>query len=474
MKKNIVYNILLSFTNILFPLISFPYAARVLGPKGIGEVQFVMSFAQYFSIFAAIGIPIYGVREIAKVRDSPAKLSSTFLSLSTLFFIASVAVSCIYFLIVCLHPYFSSNQHYYIIAGILVFLSFSYTDWYYSGIEAFHKITIRSIVVKSISLALLYTFVKNSNDIYNYLWISIFSILGNQVYNFVDIYFNLAIKKPVLNFAEHIKPMLLIFGATIASSIYTLWDTIILYFLTSPEVVGYYTVSTKLTKLIIPVITAIGGALIPSITYYYNNQQIDEAKAFLRSSLDVTIFTTIPVTVGLMTLAPELIFTFAGNEFAPSVLTMQIMSVLPIIIGLGHLLSFQWLIPFGKNKAVFIAMLIGLAVSILSNLVLIPIYLDKGAALSAVITECIVCAAYYYYLKSESSISINKRLLFQTVFSSLLFIPIILLVRLTTDNNIVICILSIFTCVASYSLLQFFVFKNFEVFKSLLFKRINE
>jgi O-antigen/teichoic acid export membrane protein len=51
MRKNIIYNILLSLTNILFPLISFPYAARILGPKGIGEVQFVMSFAQYFSIF---------------------------------------------------------------------------------------------------------------------------------------------------------------------------------------------------------------------------------------------------------------------------------------------------------------------------------------------------------------------------------------------------------------------------------------
>ena len=474
MRKNIIYNILLSLTNILFPLISFVYVARILGPKGIGEVQFVMSFAQYFSIFAAIGIPIYGVREIAKVRDSPAKLSSTFLSLSTLFFLTSVVMTVLYFLIVSIHPYFSNNQPYYIVAGILVFLSFSYTDWYYSGIEAFHKITIRSIVVKSISLALLYTFVKTSSDIYNYLWISIFSILGNQVYNFLDIYLHLEIKKPVLSFSEHIKPLLLIFGATIASSIYTLWDTIILYFLTSPEIVGYYTVSTKLTKLIIPVITAIGGALIPTISYYYNKQQIDQAKTFLRSSLDVTIFITIPVTVGLMTLAPELIDTFAGKEFSPSILSMQIMSVLPIIIGIGHLLSFQWLIPFGKNKAVFVAMLVGLVVSMLSNLLLIPIYLDKGAAISAVITECIVCAAYYYYLRSERTISINKRLVFQTIFSSLLFIPIILLVRLTSDNNIVICILSIFTCVASYSLLQFFVFKNFEVFKSLLFKRINE
>ena len=119
MRKNIIYNILLSLTNILFPLISFVYVARILGPTGIGEVQFVMSFAQYFSIFAAIGIPIYGVREIAKVRDSPAKLSSTFLSLSTLFFLTSVVMTVLYFLIVFIHPYFSNNQPYYIVAGIL-------------------------------------------------------------------------------------------------------------------------------------------------------------------------------------------------------------------------------------------------------------------------------------------------------------------------------------------------------------------
>jgi len=471
MRKNIIYNILLSLTNILFPLISFPYAARILGPTGIGEVQFVMSFAQYFSIFAAIGIPIYGVREIAKVSDSPAKLSSTFLSLSTLFFLTSVVMTVLYFLVVFFHPFFSNNQAYYIIAGILVFLSFSYTDWYYSGIEAFHKITIRSIVIKTISLALLYTFVKTSNDIYNYLWISIFSILGNQVYNFIDIYFHLEIKKPGFSFEPHIKPLLLIFGATIASSIYTLWDTIILYFLTTPEIVGYYTVSSKLTKLIIPVITAIGGALIPTITYHYSNQQIETAKSYLKSSLDVTIFTTIPVTVGLMTLAPELIYTFAGEAFKPGIITMQIMSILPIVIGLGHLLSFQLLIPFGQNKAVFVSMLIGLAVSIVANLVLVPLFLDKGAAISAVITETLVCAAYYYHISAENKFKIHYNLLYQTIISSLVFVPIIAGIRMAFDNPIVICILSIFTCVLAYSILQFFVFKNVGVFKSIIQKR---
>jgi O-antigen/teichoic acid export membrane protein len=248
-------------------------------------------------------------------------------------------------------------------------------------------------------------------------------------------------------------------------------DTIILYFLTSPEIVGYYTVSTRLTKLIIPVITAVGGALIPAITYHYSNQQIETAKSFIKSSLDVTIFTTIPVTVGLMALAPELIYTFAGEAFKPGILTMQIMSVLPIVIGFGHLLSFQLLIPFGQNKAVLVSMLIGLAVSITANLVLIPMFLDKGAAISAVITETIVCAVYYFHLSAENKFKIHYNLLYQTIISSLVFVPIIMGLRLAFDNSIVICILSIFTCVIAYSILQFYVFKNLEVFKSLIHKR---
>ena len=65
MKKNYFYNLLLSVVNILFPILSFPYASHILGPVGIGKVQFVISFAQYFALLAAIGIPIYGIKETA-------------------------------------------------------------------------------------------------------------------------------------------------------------------------------------------------------------------------------------------------------------------------------------------------------------------------------------------------------------------------------------------------------------------------
>jgi hypothetical protein len=98
-------------------------------------------------------------------------------------------------------------------------------------------------------------------------------------------------------------------------------------------------------------------------------------------------------------------------------------------------------------------------------------FLDKGAAISAVITETIVCAAYYFHLNTDNKFKIHYNLLYQTLISSLVFVPLIMGVRMAFDNPIVICILSIFTCVLAYSILQFFVFKNAGVFKSIIQKR---
>ena len=110
MRKNIVYNILLSLSNILFPLVSFPYAARILGPNGIGEAQFIFSYAQYFALFAALGIPVYGIKEIAKANNDPVATKSTFFSLSALFFITSIIASALYLASILLIPYFEPHQ----------------------------------------------------------------------------------------------------------------------------------------------------------------------------------------------------------------------------------------------------------------------------------------------------------------------------------------------------------------------------
>lgn len=74
-KFNYIMNSILTLSSIIFPLITFPYVSRILNPVGMGKISFATSVIIYFSMFAQLGIPTYGIRACAKVRDDKAKLS---------------------------------------------------------------------------------------------------------------------------------------------------------------------------------------------------------------------------------------------------------------------------------------------------------------------------------------------------------------------------------------------------------------
>lgn len=77
LKLNFIMNALLTMSSFIFPLITFPYVSRILLPVGTGKVSFTTSVVSYFALFARLGIPTYGIRACAKVRDDKEALSKT-------------------------------------------------------------------------------------------------------------------------------------------------------------------------------------------------------------------------------------------------------------------------------------------------------------------------------------------------------------------------------------------------------------
>ena len=77
-KKNIALNTAYQMFNLFFPFVTAPYLSRVLGADGIGIYSFTNSIATFFTMFATIGIWVYGTREIARVRDNKVELSRLF------------------------------------------------------------------------------------------------------------------------------------------------------------------------------------------------------------------------------------------------------------------------------------------------------------------------------------------------------------------------------------------------------------
>ena len=108
-QKNIFYNVLLAISQVLFPLITFPYLARVLGPENIGLYNFSESYARYFALVAALGISVYGVREIAKKQDQPKALSTTFTELFLINLIATCILSVVYIFTIIYYNKLSNN-----------------------------------------------------------------------------------------------------------------------------------------------------------------------------------------------------------------------------------------------------------------------------------------------------------------------------------------------------------------------------
>lgn len=473
MKKNYFYNLLLTITNILFPILSFPYASRILGPEGIGKVQMSSTLAQYFGLIAALGIPIYGMQEIAKVREDKKALSKVFTELFSIYLICSILVALVYWMVISYFPYFKESYTLFLYAGIIIVFGFTTVDWFYAGLEAFKIIAIRSIAIKILALLLLYYLVRTPSDYLYFLWITLFSMMGNNLIGVFYLHQRTQFTFKGLDLKRHLSPLFFIFSTTIAASMYTYLDTVLLGFLSNNHVVGLYTASVKLTKIAIPFITAASFVLIPTLAIHTHQHNHKAQQELLHRSWHYIVFFSIPISVGLLVNAREFMMVFSGAQFESAITAMQIMAFLPFFIGLGYFFAFQILVPMGKSKEMLYAVLIGMAVSLLLNFICIPYWQERGAAIANIITEVVVSALYLYFIQKTLSYQYHWRLIVQSLVCCVLFYPISLLLRQVETNFVVVLFVSIFFSAISYCSMQYILFKDLfllEVVKEVMNK----
>lgn len=458
MKKNYLYNLLYSVVNLLFPVLTFPYASRILGPAGIGKVQMAVSFAQYFALIATFGIPYYGILEIAKYKNNKQKMSEIFSELSVISFTLSVLISIIYLVIVFNAPFFSNNIQLYVYAAALIVLNFTSIDWLYTGLEEFKIISLRSASVKTLAIVLLYLFVHTKSDFSIYLAILLFSMLGNNIINIIlaKSRVDFTFRKPALK--VHFTPLFFLFATNMATSMYMILDTVILGFLSDDHSVGLYTAAVKLSKVMIPFVTSFGAIMVPKLSINFFEKNRDITNLLLKQSFHFIAFFSVPVSMGLFLLSPELIEIFSGSQFRQAETSMKILSLLPVIIGFGYFFSLQILVPVGKNRESFIAVFIGMIIGLSLNFILVPSMLDIGASIANVVCEFAVTLLYFYFV--GKGYSLPWFTLIRAVTASLVFIPVILFIRSTNLPVLVTAALGVFTCFIAYMLIQHFLFKD--------------
>lgn len=392
-KVNYIFSLVSTVTGFLFPLIAFPYASRILLADGIGQVNFFQSIINYVSLLSCLGIPMYAIREISKVRDNAAERNRTALEILILHLLLTLLGYVAVAVLAATVAKIQLDVPLFLLLSLsIVFVTIG-CEWFYQGVEDFKYITIRSVIVRTVSLLLLFLLVKTKQDIIWYAAYTVLGAAGGNIFNFVRL--RKYIHKSDLQWSQlrpfrHFLPALHIFALNLIISIYINLNSVMLGFMKSNESVGLFTAATKLTQATLGIVSSLGAVMLPRLSNLISNQQWDKFRALSQKSMSFVVAITLPLSVALMLVAPYIIPIFCGESYFEAISTLFIISPIVLLIGMSNVLGIQILYPQGKENTVIVCTAIGAIVNFALNLWLIPHFAQDGAAVATVVAELLV------------------------------------------------------------------------------------
>ncbi len=458
-RRNFLMNTILRSANVLFPLITISYVSRILLSSCLGRVSFATSFIAYFNMAAQLGIPTYGVRACAKVRDDQKELSRVTLELLLLNLIGTIisyaAVAfCILFI-----PRVRADGMLFIILSLTVVLNAIGMEWLYQGLEQYTYITIRSLVFKTVALAAVFLLVHEQEDVLVYAGISIFASSASNILNFfharkyVDLCGVLKRDRSVtlattgygdvgsaeaecgagrtiadgsedvrageyqfgdgktdsgIDLRRHLRPVFILFAMVCAVTVFSNLDEVMLGFIRTDAEVGIYHAAVRIKIALVDVITALSVVLLPRASYYVEHRQTEDFLRITDKGMHFVLLCGAGLTVFFMLYARETVLFLFGSEFEASVLPMIMIMPVVLLTGMTRVMGNQILIPQGREKIVLRSVAAGTAADVVLNTLLIPGLGPVGAVVGTLAAELVIVLIQYPKAKTEVGDTVHR------------------------------------------------------------------
>jgi O-antigen/teichoic acid export membrane protein len=466
-KNSVFYNVLLAISQVFFPLITFPYLARTLGPEHVGVLNFAESIAKYFVMLAALGIPIYGIREIAKVQNELKERTKIFAEIFTINLICTLGLSFIFLAAVFFIPQLNKEKVlFYWTIAYFIFQVF-YLEWFFNGMNQFKFIAIRQFIIRFFFIIFVFILIKSQFDYVNYMRMQFGLSVLLAIINFNNLSKHISLNKEAfsnLDLRKHIKPLLYIFLTIFSISIYFSLDTILLGFLANNESVGYYSTALKLNKLIIAVFGAVTVAIFPSLINLYHSQQIEKFRELIRQVFFVLVSLSIPAIVIFISCAKEIVHVLFSQNFDRSILPLQITAPLILIVSLSSIFGFQVLSALAKDRQILYSAIIGMSVSIVLSILLVPTLMEVGEAITILVTELSVSVSFIYFTKKYFKVGGLTNMFLKQLVGALPYIGFVIIFKSIISDSIMIL-----TSISIISLIWFCIYHLF-ILKNSYFK----
>lgn len=470
--KNYAFNLGYQILAMLIPLITTPYLSRVLGAENIGIYSYTLSITTYFILFGSLGVALYGQREIAYVQDNIKKRSKTFFEI--------FLMKCITLTISLLLFYFNfcrDGQYniYYRILILEIIANAIDISWYFQGLEEFKKTVIRNAMIKLISVACIFIFIKSSSDLNLYFIIYVLStFLGNlSLWMYMPKYINISEFKE-LNIKRHIKPTLMLFIPQVATQIYTVLDkTMIGTIVTDKAEVGYYEQAQKIVKLLMTLATSLGTVMMPRIASTYAKGDNKKVSEYMNKSFAFIMMLAMPLMFGIISTAYSFVPIFYGPGYEKVAPLLCIISPIIVLIGLSNVTGTQYLLPTKQQNKYTLSVVIGASVNFIFNLILIRNYASIGASIATVIAELSVTVTQFILIRKYIKFIDVFKMTYKYFIASIVMFAISMVVGHLIINNFLSILVQIIVSIISYFtaliiLKDKMIFEGLEIFKRKL------
>ena len=408
-RKNSIYSLLKAFSQVVFPLITFPYISRVLHAENVGKVNFANSIISYVSLAASLGITTYAVRECSKIKDDKKKLENMVGQIISLNMVTTfIAYIGLALALLAVKPLENYREMIIILSTTVLFTTLG-ADWLNTAMEDFKYITVRTFLFQLVSIVAMLLFVRKPEDYMRYAAITVVASSGASITNMV--YRRKFCKTLNIDWKRHLPPILLLFVMLLAQTIYCNSDITILGIIKGNYEVGLYSTSVKIYNLVNSTIASIAWVVMPQMTKNFNEGNYDEINKLFRYAFNFVVILGLPCVVGINILCPEMIEIIAGKEYLGATGSLHILSIALAISLIGGLIGNVLLLPAMEEKTCLIACVISAMANIILNLLFIPKYGITAAAATTAVSELIsLCIAISRVDKKIKLIACRKDL----------------------------------------------------------------
>ncbi len=399
-KKNYAFQILYNSAILVIPLIVSPYLTRTLGSNSLGVYTYTYSIAYYFVIVSMLGINKHGQRIIAQRRHDHTSLRKTFWSLICVHLIASMLSLVAYFVyVICICK---SDVNIAVLQGIYVFSAAVDITWLFEGLEKFQIIAIRNMIIRVLETACIFLFVRTPADTGVYTLIMSISVFMGYLVMLPGVISAIPpIRITIKDMREHIKPLFTLFAATVAISLYTVFDKTLLGIMSTKDDVAFYEYSDKIIKIPEQFIIVIGTVLFPRACVCASNNDSRGMNRIYDYCLIVTSFIGFASCFGLAAVSDLFASVYYGETFAICGPVIISMCPLILIIGLGEAVRNSFIYPLKKDSTMVKILIANAVINLVLSYLLIPVFGIYGAVIGTIgaetfglISEFIICRKY--------------------------------------------------------------------------------